>query len=146
MYYKNLALVDGGQEGLALREAPVVLEEPLLGLIGLELHTDPHLGPGAVEAHLHEALEDVLMNVLDIRRGSIAVKRGNEDRLRVQLLRLLVEDPVVEDLFHPLGELPEFPEVRGVAGAGGPEVHGHGWRHWRLEANRPRGSARQEDE
>ena len=119
---EGLRLVHEGHEGRTLREPHVVVEEVLPALLALELHANPHLRPGPVEALRQEALEDPMVQVHDIGRSSVAVQRGNEDRARVQLFRLPEEDPLVEDLFDPVGQLPHLPHVTGVSGLRGLEV------------------------
>ena len=122
---EGLAVVNGGQQVLALREAVVVLEEPLLALLREVLDTDAHLGPGPVEPLDEEPLENIRMDVLDVRRSTVTVQGGHEDRTRIQLLRVLELDPLVEHLFHPLCQLAALALVDVLAGLGGPEVQRH---------------------
>ncbi len=51
------------------------------------------------------------MNVLNIRRGSIAIQRCNEDGPRVDLLWLRVEDLLGEGYLHSLGQLLDLAHV-----------------------------------
>ena len=122
-------LLDGREELGALRELPVVLEELLLPFGGLELHTNAHRGPCAVEARLGKRGQDAPMHMLEVRRGSIAVGRGHQERARVDDPRLLVE----ASLQGSLNALRQLPGLEGVRVAAelrraelGEALRGHG--------------------
>ena len=117
-------LVDRGREGHTLGKAHVVVQEGLLPLVRPELDADANLGPRPVETFEEDVLQDAMMEVHDIRRGSITVLWSHKNRPRVQLLRLLQNDLVIEDLLHSAGELLHPPHVDGLPGRRGSEVHG----------------------
>ena len=70
---EDLARIDLREERIAMREAEVVLEELLLRFRTLELDADPHCGSRAVEAQLHNALQNAKMNMRYIGRRSVTV-------------------------------------------------------------------------
>ena len=60
-------LLNGRKELVALREPPIILEEPLLALGGGKLHADAHLRPGAVEPSFSHRGQDPSMDMLEVR-------------------------------------------------------------------------------
>ncbi len=89
-----------------------MLEELLLTILGLEFDEDPDLGPRTIESLLLDGLGDPSVKVLNIRRGSIAIQRCNEDGPRVDLLWLRVEGLFGEGYLHSLGQLLDPAHVR----------------------------------
>ena len=75
------------------------------------LDADPNGWPGPVIPPVDEGPQDPHVHMLHIRRCSISVSRGNQDQLRINLLRLSIELLIGEGLLHSLGKLLELARV-----------------------------------
>ena len=73
-------LIDPWQEHIALREALVVLDEQGLPMLRGVLDADANGWPCPVEPLGHGGLQDPIVYMLHIGRGSISVGRGNKNR------------------------------------------------------------------
>jgi hypothetical protein len=79
--------------------------------------------PGPVEPLGQEALEDLMVEVLEVGWRAFPVARGYEDVARVHLLGPIVEALPFDGHFHPLGKFLELGLIAMNPWLGIPEVH-----------------------
>ena len=107
---------DRRHELVALSEPAVVLQELPNATLRFVFHADADGRPRAVVAVLHEAPQDPIVDVPDIRRCPKAVQGRHQDQIGIDLLRLYVDDLCAQGLFHSLSQLGELPRVHSGAG------------------------------
>ena len=79
----RLRLIDGRQQRRSCGEPSVVLDESRLALDTGVLHADAHRRPRAVEALGGEALEDLVVNVLDVWWSPISIAGVHQESARL---------------------------------------------------------------
>ena len=79
----HLRLIDGRQQRRSCGEPSVVLDESRLALDTAVLHADAHRRPRAVEALGGEALEDLVVNVVDVWWSPISIAGVHQESARL---------------------------------------------------------------
>ena len=94
-----------GSGRLGYVEPVVVLQEQLQALFGFDLDTHTSLRSGPVVGVLHDAEQDPPMDALDIRCCLQPVQGRHQDKIGIQLPRVLGMCIVINALVHSLSKL-----------------------------------------